>query len=326
MSEVRCELCPRECRIPEGAAGDCRIRVNLDGRLRATTYGRPSAVHIDPMEKKPLYHFHPGQSIFSIGTAGCNLHCINCQNWQLSQRGGEEMEETYRADPPDLVAAAVQQGCRSIAYTYSDPVVFYEYVYDTAELARARGLTNVLVTAGYIRREPLRSLCAVTDATNTDLKAFDERFYREVCGATLQPVLDALVLLRQEGVWVEVTNLVIPTLNDDLARIRAMARWIRDELGAGTPLHFSRFRPMYRLRNLPPTPEETLERARAEALDAGLQYVYIGNLHGHEGSSTYCPRDGTLLVQRTGFTVVANHLSADGRCPACGQKIPGVWS
>ena len=325
MSEVTCELCPRGCVIPEGGAGDCRIRVNLDGKLRATTYGRPSAIHIDPMEKKPLYHFRPGSPVFSIATAGCNLHCLNCQNWQLSQRGGEEMETVYRADPWELVQAAKEEGCQSIAYTYSDPIVFYEYVYDSSELAHREGLTNVFITAGYINQKPLRKLCRVLDAANVDLKAFDDGFYRRVSGATLQPVLDALVTLREEGVWIEVTNLLIPTLNDDLALIRRMARWIRDELGEGTPLHFSRFHPQYRMRNLPPTPGEALDRARSEALDAGLHYVYVGNIPGHEGGSTYCPTDGSLLIGRTGFLITENNLTADGRCPHCSEKIPGVW-
>jgi pyruvate formate lyase activating enzyme len=325
MTAVACELCPRRCVIPEGGAGDCRIRVNLGGKLRATTYGRPSAIHIDPMEKKPLFHFHPGTSVFSIATAGCNLHCLNCQNWQLSQRGGEEMEQIYRADPPEVVKAAKEQGCKSLAYTYSDPVVFYEYVYDTSEIARREGLNNTYHTAGYINPKPLRRLCKLLDASNTDLKAFDDGFYRRVTGATLQPVLDALVTLREEGVWLEVTNLLIPTLNDDLAMIRRMATWMRDELGADTPLHLSRFQPQYRMRNLPPTPVEALDRARREALDAGLRYVYIGNVPGHEANSTYCPTDGTLLIRRVGFMVVENKLTADGRCPTCNQTIPGVW-
>lgn len=325
MTAVVCELCPRACVIPEGAAGDCRVRVNLDGRLRATTYGRPSAVHIDPMEKKPLYHFLPGSAVFSVGTAGCNLHCLNCQNWQLSQRGGEEMEGIFRADPAELVETAVDEGCRSIAYTYSDPIVFYEYTYDSSEIAHARGLRNCLITAGYINQAPLRRLCRVVDAANVDLKAFDDGFYRRNSAATLQPVLDALVTMRAEGVWIEVTNLLIPTLNDDLAMIRRMAHWIRDELGPTTPLHFSRFQPQYRMRNLPPTPAAALEMARDEAMDAGLSYVYVGNLMGHPGGSTHCPRDGTLLIARTGFWIDANNLTSDGRCPTCNEPIGGVW-
>jgi pyruvate formate lyase activating enzyme len=326
MAEVTCELCPRGCVIPEGASGDCRIRVNLDGKLVATTYGRPSSLHIDPVEKKPLNHFHPTMPVFSVATAGCNLHCLNCQNWQLSQRGGEEMEKIYRLEPAALVALAQDKGCQSIAYTYSDPIVFYEYVYDTSVLAHEAGMSNVFVTAGYINRKPLQKLCKVLDASNTDLKAFDDGFYRKINSATLQPVLDALVTQREEGVWLEVTNLVIPTLNDDLAMIRRMAKWIRDNLGEDTPLHFSRFTPMYRMRNLPPTPAATLELARNEAMDAGLHYVYIGNVSGLDASNTYCPRDGTLLIRRTGFHVDENNLTPDGRCPVCREVIPGVWS
>ncbi|MEG7524751.1 MAG: AmmeMemoRadiSam system radical SAM enzyme [Chromatiales bacterium] len=301
------------------------MRVNIGGKLLASTYGRPSAMHVDPMEKKPLYHFHPGSPVFSIATAGCNLHCLNCQNWQLSQSGGEEIEKIFNADPVDLVALARDQGCESIAYTYSDPVVFYEYVYDSSILAHEAGMQNVFITAGYINTEPLRRLCKVIDATNTDLKAFDDGFYRKTTGATLRPVLDALVTFREEGVWLEVTNLLIPTLNDDLSMIRRMAKWIRSELGEGTPLHFSRFHPMYRMRNLPPTPGETLDRARQEAMDAGLKYVYIGNISGHMGNSTYCPVDGTLLIKREGFLISEYNLTSDGRCPTCNEPVPGVW-
>jgi pyruvate formate lyase activating enzyme len=325
MGEVTCELCPRGCVIPEGASGDCRIRVNIDGKLVATTYGRPSSIHIDPIEKKPLNHFRPATPVFSIATAGCNLHCLNCQNWQLSQSGGEDMETIYRLEPARVVSLARLQGCQSIAYTYSDPIVFYEYVYDTSVLAREAGMTNVFVTAGYINKKPLKKLCKVLDASNTDLKAFDDGFYRKVSSATLQPVLDALVIQREEGVWLEVTNLVIPTLNDDLAMIRRMSKWIRDNLGEDTPLHFSGFTPMYRMRNLPHTPATILEQARNEALDAGLHYVYIGNVHSKDGSNTYCPRDGTLLIRRTGFHVDEYNLSKDGRCPVCRETIPGVW-
>lgn len=325
MSEVVCELCPRSCEIPEGGAGDCRVRVNLGGKLYATTYGRPSSVHIDPMEKKPLYHFHPGTPIFSIATAGCNLHCRNCQNWQLSQRGGEEMEEINQLMPDEVIKTALEYQCQSVAYTYSDPVIFYEYVQDTSELAHAHGLHNVFITAGYINNKPLTRLCRLLDATNTDLKAFNDKFYREVCSATLKPVLEALVTFREEGVWLEVTHLVIPTLNDDLTEIRRMSEWILRELGPGTPLHFSRFKPMYRLRNLPATPVETLERVRAEAMEAGLKYVYIGNVFGHEAESTYCPCDGSLLIHRVGHRIIDYRLTEDGRCPSCGEQVPGVW-
>ncbi len=324
MGELICELCPRYCAIPEGGAGDCRVRINLGGRLIASTYGRPSSVHIDPMEKKPLFHFLPGSPIFSIATAGCNLHCENCQNWQLSQRGGEEMEQVYQAPPEMVVDTAAGQGCRSIAYTYSEPIIFYEYVDDTAALARERGLKNVLVTAGYINKKPLRQLCRTLDAANVDLKAFDDGFYRRVCSATLKPVLDALVVLKEEGVWLEITNLLIPGLNDDITMVRRMSRWIHDELGADTPVHLSRFHPRYRMRNLPPTPKETLARCRAEAKDIGLHHVYVGNLLGNEGESTHCPRDGTRLINRFGYTIQENNL-VDGTCPTCRKPIAGVW-
>ncbi len=325
MSEVTCELCPRGCVIPEGAAGDCRIRVNNGGKLVATTYGRPSSIQIDPVEKKPLYPFRPTASVFSVATAGCNLHCLNCQNWQLSQRGGEEMETLYHLEPEALVASALEQGCQAVAYTYSDPIVFYEYAYDSAALAREAGLSNIFVTAGYINRKPLQKICEVLDASNTDLKAFDDAFYRRINGGTLQPVLDALVTQREQGVWLEVTNLLIPTLNDDLAMVRRMARWIERNLGPDTPLHFSQFTPMYRMRNLPPTPIPTLEKARMEALDAGLHHVYIGNVFGHEAANTYCPHDGTLLIRRSGFHVEEFKLTDDGCCPACNEPIAGVW-
>lgn len=325
MSTVRCELCPRYCAIPDGKAGDCRIRVNLGGKLVATTFGRPSAAHIDPMEKKPLFHFLPGTTIFSIATAGCNLHCNNCQNWELSQRDPTEMEVVYQAPPAEVVALAAEKKCLSIAYTYSEPLVYYEYVEETARLARERGIKNVLVTAGYVNREPLKRLCRVIDATNTDLKGFSESFYRDNCGGSLKPVLDALVVFREEGVWQEITHLVIPTLNDDLAMVRSMCRWMHTWLGADTPLHFSRFHPQYRLRNLPPTPVETLVRCREVALEAGLRYVYIGNVLDEGGEETRCPQDGTPLVKRYGFTVRENRLE-NGACPVCRRPIPGVWS
>jgi len=235
------------------------------------------------------------------------------------------MEQIYRVDPPELIEVARREGCESIAYTYSDPVVFYEYVYDSSELARAAGISNVFITAAYINRKPLRRLCRVLDAANVDLKAFDDGFYRRVNGGTLQPVLDALVTMREEGLWIEITNLLIPTFNDDPAMIRALALWVRDELGEDTPLHFSRFHPQYRMRNLPPTSGRILDRARKEATDAGLRYVYVGNVLGHEGGSTYCPTDGTLLIGRAGFWITENNLTADGRCPTCEEKIPGVW-
>ncbi len=322
--EVVCELCPKFCRIPDGTAGDCRVRVNLGGRLRSTIYGRPSSVHIDPIEKKPLAHFLPRSRVFSIATAGCNLHCLNCQNWQLSQRDGAQMERRFRAEPADVVAEALRTRCLSIAYTYSDPAIFYEYAYDTARIAAGKGIKNVLVTAGYINRKPLRKLCRYIDASNTDLKYFDDALYKKYSDGSLQPVLDALVTQKEEGVWLEVTNLLIPTLNDDMAMVRRMAKWMVANLGEDTPLHFSRFFPQYRMRNLPPTPVERMLSARREAMDAGLRYVYIGNLHGHPAESTICPTDGKIIVRRIGYHVPEIHIK-NGRCEFCKTPIAGRW-
>jgi pyruvate formate lyase activating enzyme len=320
---VRCELCPHLCLLGPGQRGSCGVRQNRDGRFETLVYGNPCAVHIDPIEKKPLLHFLPGSRSYSVATAGCNLHCKNCQNWEISQR---RPEETNNIDlqPEDLVTEAIQSQCRSIAYTYSEPNVFYEYVMDTAVLARERGLKNVLVTAGYINPIPQKELCQVVDAANVDLKGFTEAFYGDVCAGRLKPVLDALILYKQEEVWLEVTNLVLPTLNDDPRQIRKMCLWMRDNLGDEVPLHFSRFAPRYKLRNLPPTPVETLEHARETALEVGLRYVYVGNVPGHRSETTRCPQCGQVLIGRTGYVINELHLNG-GCCQFCGQEIPGVW-
>ncbi|MBN2407189.1 MAG: AmmeMemoRadiSam system radical SAM enzyme [Elusimicrobia bacterium] len=320
---IECELCPKGCRIPEGKSGDCRARVNLDGRLISVNYARPCAVHIDPIEKKPLAHYLPGTPVFSLAAAGCNLHCKNCQNWQISQSPAWETSN-YVLEPGELVRMAAEKGCPSIAYTYTEPSIYYEYVFDTAGLARDRGIKNVMVTAGYLNPIPTRKLYSLIDASNTDLKSFDDRFYREICDATLAPVLENLTIQRELGVWVEVTNLVIPTLNDDMKLIRKMCSWIKNNLGDYTPLHFSRFNPMYKLRNLPPTPAETLYNARKEAMDAGLKYVYIGNILSNEAESTFCPSCGNAVIGRTGYRINSIKIK-DSKCTYCGEKIEGVW-
>lgn len=321
---VQCQLCPKGCVIAPGQSGECRVRVNVDGVLTAVTYGAPSALHIDPVEKKPLFHFHPGARVLSVATVGCNLHCDNCQNWQLSQTNPEDAD-TYDLPPEDVVALARGKGTPALAFTYSEPLVYYEYTYDTFRAARAAGLATVLVTAGYAAPGPARELFSVTDATNIDLKFFDDGLYRQITGAHLGPVLDFIVLAREAGVWVELTNLVIPTLNDDAALVRRMARWIVDHVGPDVPLHLSRFYPRYRLTNLPPTPVETLTRLRAVALDAGLHHVYVGNVPGIDAANTYCPRDGTLVVERRGYHIQKMALDAEGRCPTCHQPVAGVW-
>ena len=256
---VQCELCPKACLIEPGQSGECRVRVNLGGKLVAVTYGYPCARHVDPVEKKPLFHFLPGTGILSIATAGCNLHCKNCQNWNISQMNPEDIPaESF---PPAAVAETAQRlGCRSVAYTYSEPIIFYEYTLDSCIEARERGLKNVLVTAGYINEAPLRKLCRYVDAANIDLKALSDAFYRDICGGTLAPVLNTLVTAKSLGVLVEVTNLLIPTLNDSDGEIRELARWVATNLGKETPLHFSRFHPSYRMENLPPTPAGTSSR------------------------------------------------------------------
>jgi pyruvate formate lyase activating enzyme len=320
---ARCRLCPHQCFIGEGQRGSCGVRELRDGRLMTLVYGNPCAVHIDPIEKKPLFHFLPFSKAFSVATAGCNLHCKNCQNWEISQRRPEETAN-FLLPPEDLVAQAVEFDCRSVAYTYSDPDIFFEYTVETARLARQHGLKNVLVTAGYINPDPLREFCQTADAANVDLKGFTEDFYREVCSASLQPVLDALVLYQQEGVWLEVTHLVIPTLNDDLVQIGRMCRWLREHLGVDVPLHFSRFHPRYQLKNLPPTPVETLEQARQTALQEGLRYVYVGNVPGHPGENTYCPHCGRTVIGRIGYSLTEMNLQ-DGCCRFCGEAIAGVW-
>jgi pyruvate formate lyase activating enzyme len=320
---VQCQLCPQLCVIGPGQRGACGVREPRDGQLVTLVYGNPCAVHVDPIEKKPLMHFLPGSSSYSIATAGCNLHCKNCQNWEISQR---RPEETYNFDlPPDtLVAEAIEARCQSISYTYSEPNIFFEYVMDAAALARDGGLKNVLVTAGYINPDPQRELCRLVDAANVDLKGFTEAFYQDICSGKLKPVLDALVLYKEEGVWLEVTNLLLPTLNDDDVQIRKMCRWLLDNLGDDVPLHFSRFYPMYRLKNLPPTPVETLDRARNTALDVGLKYVYVGNVPGHEGGNTYCPQCGRVVIGRIGYSLTQMNLE-NGRCRFCQEEISGVW-
>jgi pyruvate formate lyase activating enzyme len=319
-----CELCPKNCRVADGHSGDCKARIAIDGELRAVTYGRPCALHVDPVEKKPLFHFLPGTSILSLATAGCNLHCKFCQNWTISQAAPEDLR-TIDLPPAKVVEAAHAQRCLSISYTYTEPIVFFEYVMDTSTLAKEKNLFNVTVTAGYINRKPMEMLCTVVDASNTDLKAFSEPFYRELCDASLKPVLDGMVLMKEQGVWLEVTNLIVPTFNDDLAMIRKMCQWMLVNLGPDTPLHLSRFYPMYKLRNLPPTPVDFLMKARQEALDIGLRYVYVGNVLGTAAEDTRCPFDQTLLIKRVGYSVTQNNV-VDGKCPTCGRMIPGIWS
>jgi pyruvate formate lyase activating enzyme len=321
--EVQCGLCPRECLLREGERGDCRVRVNLEGRLYSLVYGKPCALSLEPIEKAPLFHFMPGHKRLCVATAGCNLRCRYCQNWHISQRNPEEVESAD-ASPEAIVEQAIASGARSICFTFSEPVVFYEYMYDIARLGKSKGLKTSMVSAGYINPEPLENLLEVLDAVKIDLKAFDEEFYEDITKGTLEPVLNTLETIRRKDTWLEIVNLVVPTLNDDPKGIKRMCEWIRDTLGAGVPLHFSRFFPMYRLTDLPATPITTLERAHLIALEAGLEYVYIGNVPGHMHNSTYCPSCGKRLIHRVQYSISERHLK-EGRCAFCGEAVEGVW-
>lgn len=320
---VKCLLCPHECLLRNGQRGFCRVREPDAGRLYSMVYGMVAAAHVDPIEKKPLYHVLPGSSIYSIATAGCNLRCKFCQNWQLSQNPPEATRNRAMS-PAAIIAAARANGCGSIAFTYTEPTVFYEYMSDIAAMAEDAGIKTVSVTAGYINPEPLRRLCGRLTAANVDLKAFDDEYLRKICSERLEPLLTSLEIMREEGVWVEITNLIVPTLNDDMGMIGEMCQWIRNTLGQETPLHFSRFWPMYKLTHLPPTPIETLLTARETAVKQGLKHVYVGNVRGQEGSQTLCPGCGKAVIKRAGYTILESRLSG-GRCGHCGCAIAGVW-
>ncbi len=322
---VRCGLCPHRCLIREGHAGTCMVRKNAGGELHTLVYGLAAATHVDPIEKKPLFHFLPGSRSFSIATVGCNFRCSFCQNWTLSQSPrelrkilGEELA------PEEVVAAARRGGCASVSYTYSEPTIYFEYALDCGRLAKEAGLRNVFVTNGFIEAAPLEELRGILNAANVDIKAFTEGFYREHCGGRLAPVLDAAKRMKAMGVWVEVTTLVIPTLNDSESELRDLARFVVRELGPEVPWHVSRFHPDYKMPNRPPTPERTLARARTIGMEEGLRFVYTGNVWGDEGENTFCSACGHVVVARRGFQVKAMEVQA-GQCRSCGAAVPGVW-
>ena len=320
---VQCQLCPRQCVVAEGKRGHCRVRENRAGKYYTLVHSRVCAAHIDPIEKKPFFHVYPGALALSIATGGCNVNCKFCQNWEISQAAPEDLRAQYFS-PQQLARIARQNNCVMLAYTYSEPTVFYEYMSDAAEAARAQGIKSVVVSNGFIRQEPLRELCGRVDAIKVDLKSYSEKYYREVVNGELKPVLETLVTVRKQGRWLEIVYLVVPTLNDSDREFRDLARWLKAELGPDVPIHFTRFQPLYRLRNLPPTPLATLERAKAIADSEGLHYVYIGNVPGHPAENTYCPKCRQLLIERAGFTVSKMQLK-DGKCSRCRQPIPGVW-
>jgi len=320
---VHCYLCPRHCHIHAGQAGFCFIRVNRGGKLYSLGYGSPAALQIDPIEKKPLSHFLPGSRVFSMGTAGCNMGCFFCQNWDIS-KSRQDQVHSQRVAPEDMPLLAVEHGCESIAFTYNEPTIWGEYVIDICKAAKDHGLKTVMVSNGYITREAFHDIYDHIDAANIDLKAFTENFYGKITLTHLQPVLDTLQWLKNEtSVWFELTNLLIPTLNDGAEEIGKLSEWVMEHLGPDVPLHFTAFHPDFKLRDKPATPPETLHRARKIALDAGLHYVYEGNIFS-EGANTGCPSCGEPLIRRSWHKVLENRLK-DGECPSCGLVIPGVW-
>ncbi|MCI4625517.1 MAG: AmmeMemoRadiSam system radical SAM enzyme [Candidatus Magnetoovum sp. WYHC-5] len=321
---IECKLCPHECRLGADDRGFCRTRVNKGNKLYTLAYGNPCTVHIDPVEKKPLFHYLPGTIILSIATAGCNLRCLNCQNWSISQF---KPEETLNREfmPEAVVETAIKINSPSIAYTYSEPIIYYEYTMDVSRAAKAAGLKNVWVSAGYINEKPLREAAKFMDAANFDIKVFNDAVYKKLCQAHLQPVMRGIEILKEENVWFEITRLVVPVLSDDREDIKKMCEWICARLGPETPLHLLRFHPDYKLRYLPPTSVEQLIEFRKLAMDSGLLYVYAGNVPGFtEGQTTFCPRCKMAVIKRSGFLIIEYNLK-DGQCTNCNEKIAGIW-
>lgn len=320
---LQCDLCPRECRLHEGQRGLCFVRACQNDTMVLTTYGRSSGFCIDPIEKKPLNHFYPGSSVFSFGTAGCNLACKFCQNWDISK--SREMDKLQDAASPERIAeVAVETGCRSVAFTYNDPVIFAEYAMDTADACHARGIQTVAVTAGYIHAEPRREFYAKMDAANIDLKAFSEEFYVKQTGSHLAAVLETLLYVRQEtDCWLEITTLLIPGLNDSTAEIDGMTRWIAEHLGTDVPLHFTAFHPAWKLTDVGRTSPDILKRARRIALGNGLRHVYTGNVHDVEGGTTACTGCGRVLIERDWHQILRYELDARGCCPVCATPLAG---
>jgi pyruvate formate lyase activating enzyme len=322
--KIQCQLCPRGCTVGDRERGYCGVRENRSGTYYTLVHSRVCAAHVDPIEKKPLFHYLPGTQAFSVATAGCNVNCKFCQNWDISQSRPEQVPADY-APPQRLAALAAQANCPTIAYTYSEPVVFSEFLMDVADAAHRQGIRSVVVSNGYMQEDALRQAYGKMDAVKIDLKSFSDGFYRNVVSGELKPVLDTLVTLRRMNKWTEIVYLTIPTLNESSEEIRGLAQWIKVNLGPDVPLHFTQFHPEYLLKNLPITPVATLERARAIALAEGLHYVYIGNVPGHPAENTYCPQCKRAVIERFGMEVRHNYLHR-GACPYCKQPIPGVWS
>jgi pyruvate formate lyase activating enzyme len=321
--KVLCELCPHFCIIPDGLRGRCRVRENRSGKLYSLVYGKPVAISMGPIEKAPFHHFYPGHRRRTIATAGCNLICLHCQNWPISQGSVDELKY-WPITPEEMILGVLDDDLTSVSFTYTEPTVFFEYMYDIAKLAKEKGLKTNLVTNGFINPEPLRQLLRYMDAVRVDLKAFTEEFYTEISSGRLEPVLEALKIIHEEGVHLEIINLVIPTLNDDQDDIRRMSEWIIKYLSPDVPLHFNRFFPQFKLTDLPATPVETLERAAFTAREAGLRFVYIGNVAGHPYNNTFCPECGEMVIKRSALAVLSNKV-IEGKCGYCGYSLPGEW-
>lgn len=321
--QVQCLICFRECIIPVGKRGICFNRENRDGILYNIVYAQPSAVAIDPVEKEPMYHFLPSSEILCIGTAGCNFKCKHCHNWHLSQQQLEEVQHYY-FPPEKIVKFAKEKNIPTISFTYNDPISFYEYMYDIAKIAKSKGIRIIWHTNATINKEPLIEMLKYTDGITVDLKGFTEEFYKNQSSAKLQPCLESLKIIKQSGIWLEIVNLVIPTLNDNYQDIKNMCEWIKEHLADEIPIHFTRFYPSYKTTHLPPTPVETLEKCYNIAKKVGLKYVYIGNVPGHKYNSTYCPNCKNQLIYRIHFEVLENKIK-NGKCPFCNYKIAGVW-
>lgn len=320
---VKCLLCAQGCVIWDGGRGRCRTRMNVNGELRSLVYERPISIHVDPIEKKPFYHYLPGSEAYSLATAGCPLQCKFCQNWQISQASPEDYQ-TPRRSPSWIALSAAARRAPVIAFTYNEPTVFTEYMVDIAREAKKLGLRSVLVSCGFMNQAPLADMCKALNAIKVDLKGYDESFYRNVCGAELKPVLRSIRQIAGSRVHLEIVNLVVPTLNDSDKMLQGLIEWVLGEVGPDVPLHFSRFHPDYQMLNLPPTPVATLERARDMAMSAGMRYVYVGNVPGHPGNHTYCPSCRKVVIRRTAYFVQDVKMK-NGRCGYCGRKIAGVW-
>ncbi|MCP4567246.1 MAG: AmmeMemoRadiSam system radical SAM enzyme [FCB group bacterium] len=320
---IECGICPRKCQITDLERGYCGTRENRGDKYYTLVYGRPCAMNIDPIEKKPLYHFYPATTAFSLATAGCNVNCKCCQNWDISQSRPEQTDN-IDLPPKKIIEVCRERDIPTIAYTYSEPVIFYEYMYDTAKLGHKQDVRSVMITGGYIEPEPLDDLLNHLDAVKVDLKGIREEYYHDYVDGELKPVLDTLLRIKKAGVWLEIVYLVIPTLNDTDEEFKELARWIKNNLGADVPVHFSRFHPQYLLKNLPPTPQKTLERAYDISRAEGLEYVYLGNVPGHRAESTYCPGCGKIVIERRGYRIGMNNLSGN-KCKSCNREIPGLF-